>query len=68
MFILHVFSLLVQEPVKERLPQVMDFHYFHDFLCLCEEMMVIFKAKTTILFFEKSKYTPGSALLFGGNT
>ena len=44
----------------------MDFHYFHVFLCLCEEMMAIFKAKTTIAFFEKRKYTPGNARLFGG--
>ena len=46
-----------QNPVCE--PLIMDFHLFQEFFSFVEEKMVFLKAKTTILFFEKSKYTPG---------
>ena len=35
------------------------FHENVKFLCFVEEKVAILKAKTTISFFEKSKYTPG---------
>ena len=54
-----VFLLFVQYAGKEASNQVMYFHLFREFLCFVEEKIVFLKAKTTISFFEKNKYTPG---------
>ena len=53
------FLVLLHHRTRHSVKKNYIFHEKVKFLCFVEEKEVFLKAKTTISFFEKSKYTPG---------